>query len=93
MVREALRDFECNPSEAVMIGDSWGDVVAAQRAGCVGVLVLTGHGTSLGALLREQGVALPVTLRAGADTDAGGAATTDLVELQRSLVRVRVGVS
>jgi phosphoglycolate phosphatase-like HAD superfamily hydrolase len=27
----------------VMIGDSWSDIVAAQRAGCVGVLVVTGQ--------------------------------------------------
>ena len=44
MLLEALRDFNCDPSEAVMLGDSWSDVVAAQRAGCVGVLVATGHG-------------------------------------------------
>jgi histidinol phosphatase-like enzyme len=36
---EACKDFEVDPSEALMIGDSWSDVVAAQRAGCVGVLV------------------------------------------------------
>ena len=81
MLLEALRDFECAPSEAVMIGDSWSDCVAAQRAGCVGVLVATGHGAPLGALLREQGVSLPITLR----VEAGDAAATDFVALQRSL--------
>ena len=41
MVVQALDDFGCAPSEAVMIGDSWSDVVAARRAGCVGVLLAT----------------------------------------------------
>ena len=77
-VLEALRDFECAPSEAVTIGDSWADVVAAQRAGCVGVLVATGRGAALGALLRQHGVSLPVTLR----SDAGDAASTDFAKLQ-----------
>jgi len=61
-----------------MIGDSWADVVAAQRAGCVGVLVATGRGAALGALLRQHGVSLPVTLR----SDAGDAASTDYAKLQ-----------
>ena len=78
MILEALGDFGCSPSEAVMIGDSWSDVVAAHRAGCVGVLLATGHGAALGALLREHGVCLPVTLK------ADGAAT-DAEKLQRSL--------
>ena len=61
-----------------MIGDSWPDVVAAQRAGCVGVLVATGRGAALGALLRQHGVSLPVTLR----SDAGDEASTDYAKLQ-----------
>jgi len=80
-VLEALRDFKCAPSEAVTIGDSWADVVAAQRAGCVGVLVVTGRGAALGALLRQHGVSLPVTLRTDAG-DAGGPASTDYAKLQ-----------
>lgn len=82
MILEALSDFGCAPSEAVMIGDSWGDVVAAHRAGCVGVLLATGHGASLGALLRERGVRLPVTLSVESSDDAPA---TEFVELQRSL--------
>jgi len=81
MILEALRDFECAPSEAVMIGDSWSDVVAAQRAGCVGVLLATGHGASLGALLREQGVRLPITLT----IEPTEPAATAFVSLQQSL--------
>ena len=73
MVVQALDDFGCAPSEAVMIGDSWSDVVAARRAGCVGVLLATGHGAALGeALVREQGAALPVTIRSA--EEAGVAA-------------------
>ena len=81
MILEALQDFDCAPSEAVMIGDSFSDVVAAQRAGCVGVLVATGHGAPFGALLREHGVHLPVTL----SIEAADAAATDFLALQRSL--------
>ena len=87
MILEALREFGCQPSEAVMIGDSWSDVVAAQRAGCVGVLLTTGHGASLGALLREEGVKLPVTLTVESAAPAG----TDFVQLQRTLAREQNG--
>lgn len=79
MILEALRDFDCAASEAVMIGDSWSDVVSAQRAGCVGVLLATGHGASLGAILQEEGVHLPVTLT------APDAPVTEFVALQQSL--------
>ena len=75
MVLEALADFGCTPNAAVMIGDSWSDVVAAQRAGCCGVLVATGHGASLGAILSQRGVRLPTTLTAeliAADAAFGG---------------------
>eukprot|EP00966_Prymnesium_polylepis_P333530 7388990-Prymnesium_polylepis.1 len=64
-----------------MIGDSWSDVVAARRAGCVGVFVTTGHGASLGALLRDQGVKLPITLT----MEPSDMAATGFVALQRSL--------
>ena len=87
MLLEALRDFECAPSEAVMIGDSWSDVVAAQRAGCVAVLLATGHGASLGAVLREAGVRLPVTL----SVEPAAPASTDFVQLQRTLSREQSG--
>lgn len=88
MVLEAVREFGCTPSEAVMIGDSWSDVVAAQRAGCVGVLLATGHGAGLGALLREHGVRLPITLTVDG---AAEAAATEFVALQRSLARPQGG--
>jgi len=64
LILEACKDFEVDPSEALMIGDSWSDVVAAQRAGCVGVLVATGHGESLSKALAKHGVDLPTTLTA-----------------------------
>ena len=64
MLLEACADFGCEPAEAVMIGDSWSDMVAARRAGCVGVLVLTGHGESLAAQLKQEGIDLPTTLSA-----------------------------
>ena len=64
LILEACKDFEVDPSEALMIGDSWSDIVAAQRAGCVGVLVATGHGESLSKALLGQGVELPTTLTA-----------------------------
>ena len=82
MILEALQDFGCAPSEALMIGDSWSDVVAARRAGCVGVLLATGHGAALGALLRAQGVRLPVTLTAEA---TGAATATEYGKLLQSL--------
>ena len=82
MVLEALTDFACEPSEAVMVGDSWSDVVAAQRAGCVGVLLTTGHGASLGTLLRREGVRLPVTLMVDR---ADGLVPTDYVKVRRGL--------
>ena len=90
MVLQALRDFDCAPGAAVLIGDSWSDVVAAQRAGCVGVLLATGHGAALGAFLREGGVPLPVTLAA----EVAEAAATDLAALQRSsLASARSGAA
>ena len=50
-----------------MIGDTWSDVVAAHRAGCEGVLVATGYGEGLGAVLAANGVSLPTTLVGCAD--------------------------
>ena len=76
MLLEALEDFNCVPCDAVMVGDSWGDVVAAHRAGCLGVLLATGHGESLGATLRQQGVRLPATL--SAEAISGGATTAGM---------------
>lgn len=87
MLVEALGDFDVEPSEAVMIGDSWSDVVAAHRAGCAGVLLATGHGASLGALLRQQGVELPITLK----VDDANSATTDYLRLQRSVTSASTG--
>jgi D-glycero-D-manno-heptose 1,7-bisphosphate phosphatase len=84
---EALRDFGVDPGEAVMIGDSWSDVVAARRAGCAGVLLATGHGASLGSILKKQGVQLPITLI----LDAEGDTATDYMRLQRSVVKASSG--
>ncbi|EOD12243.1 hypothetical protein EMIHUDRAFT_247557 [Emiliania huxleyi CCMP1516] len=64
----ALHDFTCEPSEAVMVGDSWSDV--ARRAGCVPVLLATGHGQALAAALRRQGTRLPASLTAAALSEA-----------------------
>ena len=89
MVLEALDDFGCTPNEAVLIGDSWSDIVAARRAGCVGVLLTTGHGQSLGALLQKNGVTLPITL--SVRVEASGADATEFVKLQRDLATERDG--
>ena len=70
-----------------MIGDSWSDVVAARRAGCAGVLLATGHGASLGSILKKQGVQLPITLI----LDAEGDTATDYMRLQRSVVKASSG--
>jgi len=72
MVLAALADFGCDPDEAVMFGDSWSDVVAAQRAGCHSVMLGTGHGASLGACLRRQAGSLPATLTAEALAESDG---------------------
>ena len=85
MILEACRDFEREPSDAIMVGDSWGDVVAAQRAGSIGVLVTTGHGASLGAALCDYD--LPVTVTAewftGASERAEAAALASWFSSQR----------
>ena len=62
-------------------------MVAAQRAGCVGVLLATGHGEALGRLLDAHGVALPITLRLERPAERPGApgAATAFEQLQRSL--------
>lgn len=44
MLIEALRHFGADPAATPMIGDSLGDLQAAQRAGCKRVLVVTGKG-------------------------------------------------
>ena len=39
LVRRALTVLRCRPRQCVMIGDTEGDVLAARRAGCRGILV------------------------------------------------------
>jgi D-glycero-D-manno-heptose 1,7-bisphosphate phosphatase len=89
LLLEAMYDSKVEPSEALMIGDSWSDVVAAHRAGCVGVLLATGHGASLGAILKDHGVGLPITLMV--DEAAEAIAPTDYMKLQRSAADASAG--
>ena len=51
------------------------------------MLLATGHGASLGALLRQQGVELPITLKVDDTTSA----TTDYLRLQRSVTSASTG--
>ena len=67
-------------ANAVMIGDTWSDIVAAHRAGCEGVLVATGYGEELGAVLAANGVSLPTTLVGCADDHI---APTDFLKLAK----------
>ncbi len=46
MLREALDQFRVAPSDAVLIGDSAGDLAAAAAAGCRRILVRTGKGAA-----------------------------------------------
>ena len=85
MLVEALGDFDVEPSEAVMIGDSWSDVVA-RRAGCAGVLLATGHGACRSSA-EAAGVGLPVTLK----VDDANSATTDYLRLQQSVTSASTG--
>lgn len=94
MLAQAMAAFDCSPDETVMIGDSWSDVVAAHRAGCVGALLVTGHGASLGNVLAEQGVRLPVTLSVEEDSLAEAAKpTTDFLRMQRSVAHASCGAA
>ena len=51
----------------------------------------TGHGAALGAMLRAQGVRLPVALRADAAPGDAAATDTDPVALRRSLASLMGG--
>ena len=63
MLREAIRRFSLSPYEAVMIGDSLGDLQAAAKAGCSRILVRSGKGVATQAAGIPAQL-LPVTVRA-----------------------------
>ena len=44
MVRSALADFDLDPAQTFMVGDTLNDVAAGQNAGIRGVLIRTGYG-------------------------------------------------
>lgn len=44
MILQAAKDFNIDLSKSFMIGDKMSDVKAAENAGCLGILVKTGHG-------------------------------------------------
>lgn len=47
MLLEALKDFNARPEETPFVGDNIIDLQAAQKTGCPGHFVLTGHGKNL----------------------------------------------
>ena len=61
MIREALERFRVAPADAVMIGDSAGDLAAAAAAGCRLLLVRTGKGAATQARGIDPGL-LPVAV-------------------------------
>ncbi len=63
MLREAMQRFAVRPSEAVMIGDSLGDLQAAATVGCARVLVRSGKGAETQAAGLPANV-LPVAVHA-----------------------------
>ena len=54
MILEALKDFKACPTKTVMIGDALRDLEAAHRAGCHGLLVLTGKGKMTQKILASE---------------------------------------
>lgn len=54
MVLDALRDLNCKPEDAVLIGDSIRDLQAAEQAGVDAILVKTGKGLKSAARLAED---------------------------------------
>lgn len=49
MLLAACAAHQTQPSEALFVGDSWTDILAAQAAGCRPMLVLTGNGATTAA--------------------------------------------
>ena len=41
LIKQALADHECDPKDAVMIGDKWSDIMAGDLAGVPGILIGT----------------------------------------------------
>jgi D-glycero-D-manno-heptose 1,7-bisphosphate phosphatase len=54
MVLSALKDFNCKPENALLIGDSIRDLLAAYNAGVDSILVKTGKGSKASARLKEE---------------------------------------
>ena len=67
LVNDALRQLDCQPAEAVFIGDSQRDIDAAARAGVPAWLVRTGNGRQTEA---QYGGDIPVYDDLAAATDA-----------------------
>lgn len=44
LIFDAVKDFDIDISKSFLIGDKISDIEAAQKAGCEGILVRTGHG-------------------------------------------------
>lgn len=61
MLIEAMARFGCDPSHAVMVGDSLGDMQAAKSASVARILVRTGHGSRVQAAGLLEDV-MPVTV-------------------------------
>lgn len=43
---EAQKNYDLSLSNTIVIGDRWSDMVAAEKAGCMKILVRTGAGDS-----------------------------------------------
>jgi len=56
MVLSALADFDLDPAQSFMVGDTLNDVAAGQRAGLRGILLRTGYGAGQAG---EAGVIVP----------------------------------
>ncbi|MFG6117736.1 HAD-IIIA family hydrolase [Thalassobacillus sp. B23F22_16] len=46
MLMEAQKNYDLSLSNTIVIGDRWSDMVAAEKAGCMKILVRTGAGDS-----------------------------------------------
>lgn len=44
LLLQAMAQYKANPQDTAYVGDKWSDIQAAQRAGCIAVLVKTGQG-------------------------------------------------
>jgi D-glycero-D-manno-heptose 1,7-bisphosphate phosphatase len=69
MIREAFSRFRLDPARTALVGDAVDDMLAAQRAGVLGVLVRTGRGADQAARL----AAVPEVTRTPVVTDLSAA--------------------